>query len=255
MKKYIFVTMLLCSLVCLSACTAAGDSASLAAAPPKSESNRVDISLSKASSVRIPESASTSTTQAPNAEQPETFINRDLLTLVEAKSSDVKKLYNKKCYARITGMGGAELLYYEPYISFLCMPSADIGSFDSEGVFEASPFSDDLSVMRISLQSDFNEEMTAIINQDNLRALFNTKEKITYDLLCEKLGQEPALSYDKNVIYTPIVAFSPNEASDITYTEGEYRAAFTANGVNLEVAFIPQNNQYVAVRATLQKQK
>ncbi|MEG1105037.1 MAG: hypothetical protein RSD78_09375 [Oscillospiraceae bacterium] len=35
----------------------------------------------------------------------------------------------------------------------------------------------------------------------------------------------------------------------------EYRAVFTANGVSLEVAFIPQDNQYVAARATLQKQK
>ncbi|MEG0650117.1 MAG: hypothetical protein RR764_09795 [Oscillospiraceae bacterium] len=255
MKKYIFATMLLCSLVCLSACTAAADSASLAAAPPKSESNRVDISSSNASPGGIPESATTPTTEAPNLEQPETFINSDLLTLVGTKSSEVKKLYNKKCYARITGMGGAELLYYEPYISFLFMPSADVGSFDSEGVFEASPFSDDLSVMRISLQADFNKEMTTIANQDSLRAIFNTREQITYDLLCKKLGQEPALSYDKNVIYTPIVAFSPNEASDTTYTEGEYRAVFTANGVSLEVAFIPQDNQYVAARATLQKQK
>ncbi|MEG0395545.1 MAG: hypothetical protein RR576_02320 [Oscillospiraceae bacterium] len=63
--------------------------------------------------------------------------------------------------------------------------------------------------------------------------------------------QEPALSYDKNATYMPIVAFSPNEASDITYTEGKYCAVFTANGVSLEVAFIPQDNQYVAVSFSL----
>ncbi|MEG1125175.1 MAG: hypothetical protein RSE10_00655 [Oscillospiraceae bacterium] len=63
--------------------------------------------------------------------------------------------------------------------------------------------------------------------------------------------QEPALSYDKNATYTPIVAFSPNEASDTTYTEGEYCAVFTANGVSLEAAFISQDNKYVAARICL----
>lgn len=221
------------------------------------------ISLVACTKGEAPSASNVSSTESVTSAQPveseieeEMTINTALVQQIGKTNATVKELYpNKECMAEGTGKGNVILIYYEPYIEYsFALPEVGITNFPEgytgmmeDVYFEENPLSDDIKVMMIFLETEYDPVDNVVTNQDSIRQLFQTDGEITYEKISELLGQAPELA-ESTFWHVTYAQFSPRthgtfEVSD--YKNQRYIGEFFIENVPVEVTFIKNNDKYI----------
>lgn len=185
-------------------------------------------------------------------------LDKKLSALLGKNNAVLKQRRQESCYAEISGRGTARALYFAPFLDAELIPLEEGDSTIwregySEGHQTKNLFVDDLQVMELTLEDEIDPLTPTVIRQDSLRQLFVTDALITYSLLCESLGQRPALIHVEDVYYTtPISENWPlNSNPGQKIAGGEWRADFSVENLRISVNFIQTDGEFVAYRAVL----
>lgn len=185
-------------------------------------------------------------------------LDKKLSALLGENNAVLKQRRQESCYADISGRGTARALYFAPFLDAELIPLEEgVSTIWREGYSEGhqtkNPFVDDLQVMELTLEDEIDPLTPTVIQQDSLRQLFVTDSLITYSLLCESLGQRPALIHVEDVYYTaPISESWPlNSNPGQKIAGGEWRADFSVESLRISVNFIQTDGEFVAYRAVL----
>ena len=196
-------------------------------------------------------------------------LNPTMLSLIGSDNAAVRETYFGRCYAQVTLRENFRLSYFTPYLAVEFAPGDDLSAGwrqegDSDGYYDDNPLADDLTVLQIELIEEIDPKAPALLGQQySLRQLIQTNEPITYELLCEVLGQTPELDHKNNVYYDAGYVSGDPEArssdeqrthrSGERVTGGHDVAVFEVDGVKLTVIFICVEDQTLTYYAKLEK--
>lgn len=173
------------------------------------------------------------------------FLNAEMLDCIGHPLSALGDGYGEDYYFHGVGSSTDALVYYNPYICFYI--NAIISGMD--GTYSDPFTSENAIIQSFTLQSEYDPATSTITGQDSLRRLFLTEEVITYELLCQKLGQTPTLVHNASGGYTIINEF---ELPDWQMLEGgTYGANYVVENRNIAVNFIESEETYIALSVNI----
>lgn len=220
-----------------------------------SESHRAQSSIASSreaslsmAPISTPESSS-SQREALSSNPVDAFVNEELLQLIGMPLSSLKD-YGEDYYIYAVGDLSGAMEYYSPYVCFYFDPMNYFNpSGRSENSTEQDPFKrDDLPIKWIELLGEYDADTHSMTNQDSLRRLFITDELITYELLAEKLDQEPKLEYSPEGHYRTTRAFESGGGQWGQIEGGVYNADYTVNEENIRITFISVDEIFYAMQ-------
>lgn len=189
-------------------------------------------------------------------------LNPALLSLLDSDNGTLRQTYFGRCYVEVTQRKNFRLTYFTPYLAVQFAPENDPSTGwrnegDTDGYYDDNPLVDGLLIRRIDISEEIDPKEPALLGQQySLRQLVQTDEPVTYDLLCEVLGQTPELSHKDNVYYDasyifddPVARSSEEQRihqADQKVTGGHDVAVFEVDGVEITVYFIHPEEEYLA---------
>ena len=166
--------------------------------------------------------------------------------LVGGTNRQFKELFNGKCTAKISGMGGAMLTDHTTGINVLYQfYSGNVWNTDilPNVIYSENPFVDDVKIYRISLYADYDGN--TITDQSELKLVFETDGTVDSKVINNLLEQSPPLEKYEYPMYV--------SEQNIKVAHDIYTAEYAAMGMKFVVTYFDIDGQMVAHNVLMEK--